>query len=156
MFSENVKWGSQWSLWKGSGLSLEWQMKPLIQEEIPSNTPQLKVPESKLDPGLLASILSAVSAQTPYVCLPLPAMPPRVPKPQASGQPLVAAVKLSTLQGDGPLKCTPHSLACTPHPQPRKELSEGQVHTQWTHPASFQDVPTALLSLWKPGLWTAV
>ena len=41
-------------------------MKNLIQgEEIPSNTTELKVAESRLDPGLLASVLSSLLAQTP-------------------------------------------------------------------------------------------
>lgn len=54
--------------------------------------------ESKLDPGLLASTLSADSAQSPCVSLYLLG-PPGIPKSQTFGQPLVA--HLFTCKPDG-------------------------------------------------------
>lgn len=136
MFSENVKWGSQWSLWKGSGPSLEWQMKPLIQEEIPSNTPQLKAPESKLDPGLLASILSAVSAQTPYVSPYLPC-PQGFPNLRLLASPWWLQWSCPLCKGMGPSNAPLTALPALHTPSPGKNSVKARyTHNEHTQPPS--------------------
>lgn len=127
---------------EGFGPSVGWQMKPLIREgEIPSNSPQLKVAESTLDLSVLASTLPAVSAQTPCVS-PYLLWPPGVPKhlwPDPGGPPFTCVsdgwvIAVHPARGRalvsllGP-QMYPSKPTCTPHPPPRKALSEGQVHT---------------------------
>lgn len=100
-------------------------MRNLIQgEEIPSNTTQLKVAESRLDPGLLASIPSVLSAQAPDV-IPYSQWPIRgsqvsgfwlvhgdSPFPCVSGKSYSCPLEYQSWF----LKCTPQSPVHTPHP----------------------------------------
>lgn len=65
-------------------------MKNLIQgEKIPPNTTQLKVAESRLDPGLLASVLSVLLAQAPGV-FPYPQDPQGFPNLRLLASPRVS------------------------------------------------------------------